>query len=99
MTRRWLTPWRRRPAGPPSCGGLPCRAMVELVTDYLEGALSPEDRVRFEGHIGLCEHCTAYLEQMRVTLDVVGRIDPDALDPRVERALLDAFHDWKAGEQ
>jgi len=88
-------PFRRRRAatGPP--GGLACRELVELVTDYLEDALAPEDRARFEAHIAACDHCGAYLEQMRVTLRVVGHIDPDGLEPEVERELLDAFREWK----
>jgi anti-sigma factor RsiW len=94
--RRWLPSWRRRPAASPP-GDLACRELVELVTAYLEGELDPRDRTRFEVHIGVCEHCSAYLEQMRVTLRVVGHIDPDALEPEVERELLDAFRTWKAG--
>jgi anti-sigma factor RsiW len=69
--------------------------MVELVTDYLEGMLPEDDRVRFEAHIAACGHCAAYVEQMRVTLRVVGHIDPEVLDPEVERGLLDAFRGWK----
>jgi anti-sigma factor RsiW len=94
-SRRWL-PWRRRPAASPP-GGLVCAELVELVTEYLEGTLAPEARVRFEAHVGVCEHCSAYLEQMRMVLDTVGHIEPDDLDPRMERELLDAFRDWKAG--
>jgi anti-sigma factor RsiW len=94
-TRRWL-PWRRRPSASPA-GGLACRELVELVTDYLEDGLDARDRARFEAHIAACEHCSAYLEQMRVTLRVVGHIAPDGLEPEVERELLDAFREWKAG--
>lgn len=93
--RRWL-PWRRRPAASPP-GDLACRELVELVTAYLEDGLDARDRARFEAHIAACEHCSAYLEQMRVTLRVVGHLDPDELEPEVERELLDAFREWKAG--
>jgi anti-sigma factor RsiW len=94
-TPRWL-PWRRGPAASPP-GGLVCAEMVELVTEYLEGALATADHVRFETHIAACAHCSAYLEQMRMTLHLLGHIEPDELDPEIERALLDAFKDWKAG--
>jgi anti-sigma factor RsiW len=94
--RRWIPFRRRRPAASPP-GGLACRELVELVTEYLEGALAPADHARFETHIAGCEHCSAYVEQMRLTLAVVGHIEPDALDPHVEQALLGAFRDWKAG--
>jgi anti-sigma factor RsiW len=94
-SRRWLF-WQRRPAASPP-GGLACRELVELVTDYLEDGLGAEDRARFEAHIAACDHCGAYLEQMRVTLRVVGHLDPDGLEPEVERELLDAFREWKDG--
>ena len=95
-SRRWL-PWRRRTAAPAACGGLACVELVELVTEYLEGTLGPEPRARFDAHIATCPHCRAYLEQMRLTLDVVGHLGVDDLDPTMERELLDAFKDYKGG--
>jgi anti-sigma factor RsiW len=93
-TRRWL-PWRRRPA--PSPSGLTCRELVELVTDYLEGALDAGERARFEAHIAVCHGCTAYVQQLRAAIAVTGRLAPQGLDPQMERALLDVFRDWKDG--
>ena len=93
--RRWHF-WRREPAAG-RAPGLACRELVELVTAYLDDGLDAGDRARFEAHIAACEHCSAYVEQMRVTLRVVGHIDPDELEPEVERELLDAFRNWKAG--
>jgi anti-sigma factor RsiW len=94
MTRTWL-PWRRRTAQP---SGLTCRELVELVTDYLDGALDAGERARFEAHLGACTHCTAYVEQFRLTIAVAGTVEPEALPPAAERALLDAFRDWKRQE-
>jgi anti-sigma factor RsiW len=74
---------------------IPCRTIVELVTDYLEGALPEDDRVRFTAHVSTCTHCAAFVEQIRVTLRVVGRIGPGDLDPALERGLLDAFRGVK----
>src|SRR4029078_8803528 len=54
---------------------LACREVVELVTDYLEGVLDDRDRERFERHLGGCDGCAAYLEQMRVTLRVAGPLE------------------------
>jgi anti-sigma factor RsiW len=79
---------RRRPP-------LTCVELVELVTDYLEGALPPREARRFEDHIAMCEGCTAYVEQMRATLRVLGEIPPETLSPEAERELLDAFRDWR----
>lgn len=73
---------------------LSCQELVELVTDYFEGALSIADLRRFEEHLAGCDGCTAYLEQMRGTLRVTGTLSTDDLSAEAERALLDAFRDW-----
>jgi anti-sigma factor RsiW len=73
---------------------LSCRELVELVTAYLEGALAPEDAARFEQHISGCDGCSAYLEQMRATIRLAGRLTPEAVPPEAERALLSAFRSW-----
>jgi anti-sigma factor RsiW len=73
---------------------LSCQELVELVTAYLEGALPPEDAARFEQHITGCDGCSAYVEQMRATIRLAGRLTPDAIPPEAERALLSAFRSW-----
>jgi anti-sigma factor RsiW len=75
---------------------LSCQELVELVTDYLEGALSPEEKARFEDHISRCDGCRIYLEQIRQTVAVLGSLTVDSLSPEAERALLDAFRDWRS---
>jgi hypothetical protein len=73
---------------------LSCQELVELVTDYLEGALGQPDLRRFEQHIAGCGGCTRYLEQLRATIRITGTITTDDLSPEAERALLEAFADW-----
>ena len=53
---------------------LNCQELVELVTDYFEGALSRRDRKRFDAHIAGCEHCTLYIEQLRQTIAWIGTL-------------------------
>lgn len=74
---------------------LSCQELVELVTDYLEGALDERDVRAFEGHLAGCDGCTEYVEQLRATIRITGSLSPDDLDPKVESALLQAFRDWK----
>jgi anti-sigma factor RsiW len=73
--------------------------MVELITDYLEGALTRSQRRRFEAHLAGCEHCSEYLEQMRVDDPPdrpPARAGPDAADARgVHRAVPR----WRAEEE
>jgi len=74
---------------------LACQDIVELVTAYLEHALAPDDRERFEEHLVFCDGCTAYLEQMRATIAMTGRLELEALPPELEERLLDAFQEWR----
>jgi anti-sigma factor RsiW len=73
---------------------LNCDELVEIVTDYLEGALSDADRDRFEEHLAGCAGCANYLEQIKVTIDVAGRITADDLPNETKSALLAAFRNW-----
>jgi anti-sigma factor RsiW len=74
-----------------------CRDLVELVTDYLEGALSPEQQARFENHIAGCDGCTAYLEQMRDTIRLTGTLREQQTSPGARAELLHAFRGWASG--
>jgi anti-sigma factor RsiW len=72
-----------------------CHELVELITDYLEGALPRRTRARFDAHIRACPHCSAYLDQVRTTISLTGRLREDDLDPAARATLLAAFRDWK----
>ena len=72
-----------------------CQELVELVTDYLEGALSTADLRRFEEHIAGCDGCTEYLAQFRRTVQLTGTLTPDDLTPEAEAALVEVFRSWK----
>ncbi len=74
-----------------------CQELVDLVTDYLEGALPPADSARFEAHLMECDGCARYLEQMRLTIAAVGHLSADALEPAARADLLQLFSDWKDG--
>jgi anti-sigma factor RsiW len=92
MTAR-LAWWRRMRWG--RAGEMTCQELVELVTEYLEETLPGRDRARFERHLAGCPYCTNYLDQMRITIRVLGRLPEESLEPAARDALLDAFQDWK----
>ena len=75
---------------------LSCAEVVELVTDYLEGRLSSEERLRFDEHVSGCDGCVAYLQQMRVTIATAGRLRESDLPLELEERLLDTFRDWRS---
>ena len=72
-----------------------CRQIVELVTDYLEGRMTVEDRTRFEHHLVFCDGCRIYLEQMRQTIRAVGHLPEEAIPPGAIDALVEHFRRWR----
>ena len=87
---------RSRCCAPARARELVCQQVVELVTDYLEDALSPADRRRFERHLAGCPHCTEYLAQMRETIRLAGRVTPEDLTPAMRTDLTDLYRRWRA---
>jgi len=79
-------------------GELVCQEMVELITDYLEGTLSHSQRRRFETHLAGCEHCTEYLEQMRKTIQLTGRLQAEDMTPQMQQEFAALYQRWHSEE-
>jgi anti-sigma factor RsiW len=75
---------------------LPCRELVELVTDYFEDALPPAERARFDAHLAECPGCAEYVAQMRATLALTRATAELEARPEVAE-LMRAFRDWPRG--
>jgi anti-sigma factor RsiW len=86
-----ITPRSRKP--------LVCQEVVELITDYLEGALAKRDQRRFEHHLKGCPHCTEYMAQMRETLRLTGRLVPEDLPAEVSAEFTAIFKRWRGESQ
>ena len=82
--------WRRRRA-------LVCRDAVALMAAYLDDALPDSDRARLERHLADCPHCSEYLAQIRVVIDVSGEVTPDALDDEALDELVELYRVWRSG--
>jgi len=78
----------------PGLHDLTCQELVELITDYLEGALSAPDRARFDQHIAKCGWCKIYIEQMKTTIHAVGKLSKAAVHPPGRDDLLAVFRHW-----
>jgi anti-sigma factor RsiW len=76
---------------------LSCQQIVELVTDYLEGALPPDTASLFEEHLNFCDGCEVYLDEMRATIAAVGRADvvEEEMPAETRESLLTAFRHWQ----
>jgi predicted anti-sigma-YlaC factor YlaD len=74
---------------------LTCQELVEVVTDYLEERMPPEQRLLFEEHLAFCSWCVTYLDQMRATVRATGALKEDDLAPETRDELLRIFRNWK----
>lgn len=72
-----------------------CSELVDVITDYLEGTMAAEDRLRFEAHLEECPYCVNYLTQMRETIEALGHLSAASLGPETRRELLEAFRGWR----
>jgi anti-sigma factor RsiW len=72
-----------------------CAELVELVTEYLEGALEPDLLERFEEHLVLCDGCAIHVEQMSETIRASGALREEDLQPEFAERLLVAFRGWQ----
>jgi anti-sigma factor RsiW len=75
-----------------------CQELVEVVTEYLEGSLAPSRRIEFEKHLVMCDGCAAYLDQMRQTIRLTGRLGAEDVPAGGRDALLRVFRDWKQSQ-
>ena len=72
-----------------------CQEVVEMVTDYLEGALPRRERRRLEAHLADCPHCTEYLAQIRATIRLTGRLEVADLTPEMRDDLGELYRRWR----
>jgi anti-sigma factor RsiW len=76
-----------------------CQEVVELVSDYLEGALPRGARRRFERHLAGCPHCTEYLAQMRETIRLSGRLVAGDLSPQMREEFAELYRRWREEDE
>jgi hypothetical protein len=81
--------WRRSPKP------LPCREVVELVSDFLEGALPPKMQRRMEHHLRGSDPCVEYVGQIRTTIRIAGDVGPEPVDPHTHQHLVDLYREWQ----
>jgi anti-sigma factor RsiW len=70
---------------------LPCVDFVEIVTEYLEGSMSVDERLAMERHLAFCSPCVDYIEQMRAAIALTGTLREEDVPEAVIEPLMDAF--------
>lgn len=81
----------------PEDAELACRELVELVTEYLDGALELAARARVDAHLATCDGCTTYIDQVRAVMAAAPRILPELVPPALMQRLLEAFRAGRRG--
>ncbi len=67
---------------------LRCRDIVDLLHDYLDGALEPAAREALEAHLAGCRDCSAFMKTYRGTVRATRRLEPSRLPPELRERLL-----------
>ena len=67
-----------------------CKRLIEeLLADYLDGTLAPDQMAELEQHLAVCPPCVAYLNTYRKTRELVQRAAADM--PPEMQAILRKF--------
>jgi predicted anti-sigma-YlaC factor YlaD len=74
-----------------------CQQFVELVTDYLEGALPTRTLSHVEEHLVICDWCVTYLDQMHATIASLAALGEGSVE--LPDALLSALHANRDGRR
>ena len=72
-----------------------CRELVELVTPYLEDVLPSDERALVDQHLASCDGCTAYVQQMRLTIKAIGHVSEEAITSKTREDVLAIFRAWR----
>ena len=64
-----------------------CGSGVELLMEYLEGALPPETNAALEAHVAACERCTAFVASYRETPRILRSATAVELPAHIQEAL------------
>jgi anti-sigma factor (TIGR02949 family) len=72
-----------------------CQEMIEVVTNYLDDALPPDEQQRFERHLSYCAGCNTYVDQIRETIRQTGMVPHESLPPALREKIVAQFRNWK----
>jgi anti-sigma factor RsiW len=71
--------------------GVACEELRELITAYLEHALAPADRRRFDAHLDACADCRGYVASFVQVVNALGALPGSEPSDEALEALVDVF--------
>jgi Putative zinc-finger len=75
--------------------GYTCKEVIDLATEYVEGAMTPSQMTRFELHLNFCDGCVTFVDQIRATAAMAGRLSEEQIPGETKVKLLAAFRGWR----
>lgn len=64
-----------------------CRAIVDVLCDYLEGELPPEEAMDFDSHMADCPPCVSFLKTYRKTTELCRSLSPEEIPTELKERL------------
>lgn len=74
-----------------------CRECIDLLVDYLEGALPPERARALDLHLELCPPCVAFVRTYKGTVEVARTLPVEEIPPELIQRLIDFLRLEKDG--
>jgi len=65
-----------------------CGALLELLSDYVDGELSPELCEVLEAHMRECPNCYIVVDTLRKTVALYRSLEPPEMPAEVEQRLF-----------
>lgn len=67
---------------------LACDDVMQRVTEYLDEALPPGAKPRFEQHLAECANCTRHIDEIRQTVQRLGALPREPMPAAMRDRLL-----------
>ncbi len=64
-----------------------CSEVVALLSDYIDGELSVEDKSSVQAHMAGCPNCERFLRSLENTVDWTRRVEIEEVPPEVIERL------------
>lgn len=74
--------------------GIRCIEVLGLLSDFLDGEVSQEDRSRIEGHLLGCDQCERFGGKMSSVVSALRKAlkEPEPLDEAISNRLLERLN-------
>ena len=75
-----------------------CKGVIREISNYIDGAIEPEEKQELERHLAHCEDCKMVVDQTKLTVDVFCGSEAVELPTDVKSRLHEALR-RKIGEK